>query len=81
MGEVNYDRTDSGYSTARVSASQQDRLAREQRQADALAYLHRKGLDVPDANGVNVAEILGLVRPSTPAPRRKRKIPAPREDH
>ncbi|MFG3709510.1 hypothetical protein [Micromonospora sp. NPDC047730] len=56
------DRLDGGMDTARVTASEQDRIHREQRQADALAYLTRKGLD-------DVAEILGL----TPSPKPKRE--------
>ncbi|MEU4367523.1 hypothetical protein [Micromonospora chersina] len=57
-----------GYDTARLTAAEADRVAREQRQADALSYLTRKGLDVPDANGVNLAEVLGLVE--SPKPKR-----------
>lgn len=42
-----------GMDTSRMSAAEQDRLHREARQADALAYLTRRGLD-------DVAVILGL---------------------
>lgn len=75
--EVNYGPVDGGYSTARLSAAQQDRLAREEREAAALAYLRGRGLDGPG----DVAEILGLIPPTVRPPRRKRKIPAPREDN
>ncbi|MGC1213263.1 MAG: hypothetical protein WA890_18585 [Micromonospora sp.] len=51
---TNLDRIDGGYATARVSAAEQDKLAREEREAAALAYLTRNGLD-------DIAEILGLV--------------------
>jgi hypothetical protein len=37
------DRQDGGYNTARVSAAEGDRIAREQRQADARRYLTRTG--------------------------------------
>jgi hypothetical protein len=43
-----------GLDTTRMSAAEQDRVHREARQADALAYLTRRGLD-------DVAVILGLV--------------------
>ncbi|MCX5066954.1 hypothetical protein OOJ91_13965 [Micromonospora lupini] len=62
------DRIDGGSHTARVSAAVQDRIAREERQADALAYLTRTGqLDV-------VAEALGLVEPETETPEPKRRL-------
>lgn len=61
-----------GYDTARLTAAESDRIAREERQADALRYLTRKRLDVPDANGVNLAEVLGLVE-SAPPKRKPRK--------
>lgn len=73
--EINYDPLDAGYSTARLGAAEQDRLAREQREAAARRYLLARE-DLAD-----VAEILGLIPPTTPPPRRKRKIPAPREDN
>ncbi|MGW3608984.1 hypothetical protein ACWD6N_03695 [Micromonospora sp. NPDC005163] len=53
-----FDRIDGGSHTARVSAAEQDRLWREEREADARAWLLRKGLR-------DVAEILGLVAPAT----------------
>lgn len=46
-----------GMDTSRMSAAAQDRLYREAKQADALRYLTRRGLD-------DVAVILGL----TPEP-------------
>lgn len=52
-----------GMDTARVSAAAEDRAHREQREADARRYLLRRGLD-------DIAEILGLVEPASPAPRR-----------
>ncbi|MET9303223.1 hypothetical protein ABZX66_28270 [Micromonospora aurantiaca] len=66
-------RTEGGFDTARTTAAEQDRIHREQRQADALAYLTRKNLHVADADGVNVAEVLGLVESPKPqrAPRRR----------
>jgi hypothetical protein len=48
--------------TVYLSAQEQERLLREQRQADALAYLRRKGHD-------DLAEVLGLV----PAARKGRR--------
>lgn len=42
--------------TARVSAAEQDRIAREERQASALRVLTERG-------EMDVAEILGLVHP------------------
>lgn len=77
MGVMIVHHNDGGFATARLSAGQQDRQAREDRQAAALAYLRRKGLDGPG----DVAEILGLIPPTVRPPRRKRKIPAPREDN
>ena len=47
-----------GYDTARLTATEQDRLAREEREADALRYLTRHG----EADGEDsIAAILGLV--------------------
>ncbi|MGW9196080.1 hypothetical protein [Micromonospora chersina] len=47
-----------GYDTARLSAAEQDRLAREERQADALRYLERHG----EADGEDsIAAMLGLI--------------------
>ena len=62
---TNLDRIDGGYATARLSAAQEDKAAREQREADALRYLRRKGLD-------DVAEILGLIQPAKPSRGRRR---------
>ncbi|MER5703503.1 hypothetical protein ABT023_16380 [Micromonospora sp. NPDC002296] len=61
------DRIDGGVNTARVSAAEADRIYREQRQADALRFLRKRGLD-------DVAEILGLVEPATPAPQVRDRI-------
>ena len=47
-----------GYDTARLTATEQDRLAREEREADALRWLQRHGeADGPDS----IAAMLGLV--------------------
>ena len=52
------DNISGGYETARLSAAEQDRLAREEREADALRYLTRHGLvDGEDS----IAAILGLI--------------------
>jgi len=50
-----------GYDTARITASEQDQLAREQRKTDALAYLTRTG-------NLDIAPALGLV--DSPKPKR-----------
>ncbi|MEV4197061.1 hypothetical protein [Micromonospora globbae] len=47
------DRIDGGMDATRLSAAEQDRARREQRQADALAYLLARDL-------ADVAEILGI---------------------
>ena len=60
-------RPDGGYDTARVSAAEQDRIHREQQQADARRWLLARDL-------ADVAEILGLVAPATPAPRARKKV-------
>jgi hypothetical protein len=54
-----------GTDTARTSAAEQDRIARAERQAAALAYLIRTG-------NADVAEPLGLVEPPA-RPRRRTK--------
>ena len=56
---ANIDRMDGGYATARLTAAEQDRLARQERQELALRWLRRRGLD-------DIAEILGLAEPATP---------------
>ncbi|MCX4470494.1 hypothetical protein OOK41_09260 [Micromonospora sp. NBC_01655] len=61
------DRIDGGVNTARVSAAEADRIHREQRQDSARSYLLARGLD-------DVAEILGLVEPASPAPRTRQRI-------
>lgn len=48
-----YRTSEGGFDTTRVSASEQDRLAREKRQATALHFLNGRGLG-------DVAVILGL---------------------
>ncbi|MEU5939381.1 hypothetical protein ABZ807_09340 [Micromonospora sp. NPDC047548] len=48
---------DGGYDTARLTASEQDKAWRAERQAKALAFLTSTGND-------DVAEILGLTEPS-----------------
>lgn len=63
------DRLDGGMDTARVSAAEQDRRARAQREADALAYLTRTGND-------DIAEVLGLV--DAPLPKREPRKRVPR---
>lgn len=56
-----------GYDTTHLSAAAQDKVWRAEKQADALAYLTRTG-------NADVAEILGLVEPATPSPRRRQRI-------
>ncbi|MDM4721126.1 hypothetical protein QTQ03_25460 [Micromonospora sp. WMMA1363] len=69
---VGIDRIDGGTNTARLSAAEQDRIAREQRQAHALAYLRRRGLDGPG----DIAEILGLIEPAKPRRQRPARTTA-----
>lgn len=64
------DRIDGGVNTARVSAADADRQHREQRQADALAYLTRTG-------NTDVAEALGLVPPPVPRTAQSARKPKP----
>ena len=64
-------RTEGGYDTARITASEQDRVHREQRQADALAYLTR-------TDNLDVAEILGLVESPKPKREPRNRIPGAR---
>ncbi|MGW5556903.1 hypothetical protein ACWER9_06725 [Micromonospora sp. NPDC003944] len=61
-----FDRIDGGMHTARVSAAEQDRIHREERETDARAWLLRNGHD-------DVAEMLGLVEPETESPDPKRR--------
>lgn len=57
-------------STARLSAAVQDRIHREQREDKARRYLLGRDLD-------DVAEILGLIPPTTPAgkPKTRQRTP------
>lgn len=64
-------RAEGGYDTARVTAAEADRLHREQRQADALAFLTRTG-------NLDVAPALGLAASAKPAPKPKPRKRAPR---
>ncbi|MEU5965929.1 hypothetical protein ABZ777_32390 [Micromonospora parva] len=57
------DRIDGGTNTARLSAAEQDRFFREERQDKARRFL--LGRDLND-----IAEILGLIPPTTPAGKR-----------
>ncbi|MBM0274108.1 hypothetical protein [Micromonospora tarensis] len=68
MGAI--DRIDGGTNTARLSAAEQDKLYRAERQAKALKFLLDRGEN-------EVAEILGLIPPTTPGPTRqpRRRIP------
>ena len=54
-----------GYETARLTAAEQDRVARQQREADALAFLTR-------TDNLDVAVILGLIQPAKPSRGRRR---------
>ena len=57
-----------GYDTARLSAAQADRAARAAREADALAYLTRRGgLD-------DIAQMLGLAASPEPKVTRRSKV-------
>ncbi|MFC4146582.1 hypothetical protein ACFO0M_09975 [Micromonospora mangrovi] len=59
------DMIDGGVDTARVSGAAADRIHREQRQADARAYLERTGNE-------DLLPVLGLVE-SVPPKRQPRK--------
>lgn len=54
---------DGGTNTARLSASEQDRIAREEREEAARRYLTRKGY-------ADLLPVLGLA-PAEPAPKRR----------
>ncbi|WP_328339471.1 hypothetical protein [Micromonospora sp. NBC_00421] len=61
------DRLDAGMHTARVSAAEQDRIHREQRQADARRWLLDRG-------HADIAEILGLTEPAVPVKRGRSRV-------
>ncbi len=57
-------RAEGGMDTTRLTAAEQDRIWRLEREAKARRYLLRRGM-------VDVAEILGLVEPAQPSPTRR----------
>lgn len=60
-------RIDGGVNTARLSAAEQDRVHREEREAKARRFLLDRDLR-------DVAEILGLIPPTTPSPRARPRV-------
>lgn len=66
-------RTDGGYDTARITASEQDRIHREQREADARRYLLARDLN-------DIAEILGLIDSPPPKRQPRNRIPKSRKE-